>query len=60
HRFIKTPDGEDGLNYLCAGYKKFFCHVDPYMSKMAELMKARVAPASIMQMLPLTEAVPLS
>lgn len=60
HRFIKTPDGEDGLNYLCAGYKKFFCHVDPYMKKMAELMKARVAPASIMQMLPLTEAVPLS
>ncbi|MFC2133247.1 anaerobic sulfatase-maturation protein [Bacteroidota bacterium] len=35
HRFIKTPDGQDGLNYLCAGYKHFLEHVDPYMRFMA-------------------------
>jgi uncharacterized protein len=53
HRFLTTPEGEEGLNYLCAGYKKFFNHVDPYMKRMTELMQARKAPANIIQMLPL-------
>ena len=39
NRFIKTPDGEDGLNYLCAGYKAFFTHVDHPMRLMAALLK---------------------
>lgn len=39
HRFIKTPDGEPGLNYLCAGYKKFFSHIDPAMRKMQALVQ---------------------
>ena len=39
NRFIKSPDGEDGLNYLCAGYKHFFTHVDPEMKLMAALLK---------------------
>lgn len=34
HRFIKTPGGEDGLNYLCAGYKIFFNHINVYMKYM--------------------------
>ena len=46
HRFIQTPDGEDGLNYLCAGYLKFFHHIDPYMKQMGELLKNR-KPASL-------------
>lgn len=28
NRFIKTRTGEPGLNYLCAGWKKFFSHAD--------------------------------
>ncbi|MDL1895239.1 anaerobic sulfatase maturase [Anaerolineae bacterium CFX7] len=39
NRFLKTPDGEDGLNYLCAGYKKFFTHIDHPMKLMVDLLK---------------------
>lgn len=51
HRFIKTPDGEPGLNYLCAGYKRFFQHVTPSMDAMARLIAARRPPAELMGML---------
>jgi uncharacterized protein len=50
HRFLKTPDGEPGLNYLCAGYKHFFKHVDPYMRFMAAELAAMRAPANVMRM----------
>jgi uncharacterized protein len=48
HRFITTPDGEPGLNYLCAGYKMFFRHVDPYMRFMATELAAHRPPANVM------------
>ncbi|HXE53126.1 MAG TPA: anaerobic sulfatase maturase [Tepidisphaeraceae bacterium] len=51
HRFIRTPDGEEGLNYLCPAYKRFFSHIDPYMRTMADLLRARQPAASIMGML---------
>ncbi len=49
HRFLKTPDGEPGLNYLCAAYKMFFHHVDPYMHFMAAELVAQRAPANVMR-----------
>ncbi|HET9177424.1 MAG TPA: anaerobic sulfatase-maturation protein [Terriglobia bacterium] len=48
HRFIRTPDGEEGLNYLCAGYKKFFRHIDPCMRFMAGELQQGKAPANVM------------
>lgn len=49
HRFLQSADGEPGLNYLCAGYRKFFHAVDPYMRVMAGLLRRGRAPAEIMQ-----------
>jgi len=51
HRFLTTPDGEPGLNYLCAGYKHFFKHINPYMEFMAGELRAGRPPANIMRML---------
>jgi uncharacterized protein len=39
NRFIETPDGEAGLNYLCAGYRAFFTHIDKPMKTMASLIR---------------------
>ncbi|GAI25361.1 unnamed protein product, partial [marine sediment metagenome] len=37
NRFLMTPGGEPGLNYLCAGYKRFFTHCQPFVSEVAAL-----------------------
>jgi uncharacterized protein len=50
NRFIRTPDGETGLNYLCAGYKAFFNHIDAPMKIMANLIRTQRPPAEIMEM----------
>jgi uncharacterized protein len=49
NRISKTPDGQPGLNYLCAGLKLFFHHVDQPMRIMADLLRQNRAPAEIMR-----------
>ena len=56
NRFLTTPDGEPGLNYLCAGYKSFFQPVDRPMRIMAELLRRGRFADEIMPMLAAEEA----
>ncbi|MDH4103690.1 MAG: anaerobic sulfatase maturase [Thermoleophilia bacterium] len=49
-RFISTPDGDPGLNYLCAGFKDFFHHVDEPMRFMGDRLRENGAPAEIVQL----------
>ncbi len=39
-RFLESPDGQSGLNYLCAGYRKFFNHAAPYLQAMIQLVRS--------------------
>jgi uncharacterized protein len=48
HRFLHTPDGKPGLNYLCEGYRLFFRHVEPYMEFMTKELKNKRPPANVM------------
>ena len=51
NRFTQTADGEPGLNYLCAGYHRFFQHVAPYMDWMKHELLNQRPPAGIVDLL---------
>lgn len=40
NRFISTPDGEPGLNYLCDGYRYFFNHCKPLVEAISQVYKS--------------------
>lgn len=42
NRFKTGNEGEPGLNYLCAGYKQFFKHCQPFVSEVAALWRAHI------------------
>jgi uncharacterized protein len=57
-RFITTPTDavdahgqtlgdEPGLNYLCAGYRAFYRHIDAPMKRMCELLREDRAPSEV-------------
>jgi len=34
-RFVRTGDGENGLNYLCPAFKRFYRHAAPFAARVA-------------------------
>jgi len=38
-RILHTPDGQAGLNYLCAGFKRFFNHSRPFVTQLSALWR---------------------
>jgi uncharacterized protein len=48
HRFEKTYYDEPGLQYLCAGYKKFFLHIRKYLRVMATLLEHGLPASRVM------------
>ena len=48
NRFIVTPAGDNGLNYLCAGYKRFFTGINLSMDYMASLLKNKRPASDVM------------
>ena len=51
NRFVKTPDGQPGLNYLCAGYRAFFRRADEAMRIMATLLRSGRPASDVMPVL---------
>jgi len=51
NRFVPTADPKRKLNYLCAGYKRFFTHVASYMDWMKQQLLHQLPPADIVPLL---------
>jgi uncharacterized protein len=47
-RFATAENGDEGLNFLCEGYRMFFEHAEPRLEEAAKLMKQGAKPELIM------------
>lgn len=56
NRFITTADGEPGLNYLCAGYRQFFNHIDRPMRLIIDELRCGRPAGGVMVLLAASDA----
>lgn len=48
-RIARTPAGEEGLNHLCAGLRRFFTYSRPYLQRMAAFQRSEEPTEKFMQ-----------
>jgi uncharacterized protein len=51
NRFLMTPEGDPGLNYLCAGYMTFFRHIDRPAKVIVQLLRTNREVREVMPLL---------
>ncbi|MCW4001263.1 MAG: anaerobic sulfatase maturase [Candidatus Bathyarchaeota archaeon] len=51
NRVLQTPDGEEGLNWLCTGLKAFFVHSKKPMQIMAALLRMGQPATDVMEIM---------
>jgi uncharacterized protein len=51
NRFLSTPDGEPGLNHLCAGWKAFFHRANEPLQAIATLMRMGRPASEVMRIM---------
>jgi uncharacterized protein len=51
NRVLTSPDGEQGLNWLCSGLKDFFEHTKKHMELMADLLRSGSEASKIMKII---------
>jgi uncharacterized protein len=56
NRFIETPSGEPGLNYLCAGYKGFFHRINEPFKILTMIMRSGRPASDVMAIVAEREA----
>lgn len=56
NRFLTAPNGEPGLNYLCAGYKAFFHHINQPLQLLTELLRRNYPSEQIMPLIAAQDA----
>lgn len=48
NRFVKTPDGQPGLNYLCPGIQRFLTYAEPALDRIVAKLRAPTETRSIL------------